>query len=170
MRIEEFNALPGDEAEAALRACVAIDSWTHVLAVARPYGEPADLFATARAQAATWTPAEIEGALADHPRIGERPTGSGTAADHSRREQGGLDPADADLADRLRMGNLAYEEKFGRIYLARAKGRTGAELLALLEERLVNDPATELAVTKEQLAEIALLRLTDLLATESVSA
>ncbi|KAA1426027.1 2-oxo-4-hydroxy-4-carboxy-5-ureidoimidazoline decarboxylase [Nocardioides antri] len=170
MRIEDFNTLPDDEAAAALRACVGIDSWVHVLTVGRPYDDPAHLLATARAQAATWTPAEVEGALADHPRIGERPTGSGAAADHSRTEQGGLDPADADLAERLRAGNLAYEERFGRIYLVRAKGRSGEELLALLEQRLGNDPATELAVTKEQLAEIALLRLTDLVEDATVTA
>jgi 2-oxo-4-hydroxy-4-carboxy-5-ureidoimidazoline decarboxylase len=170
LRIDEFNVLPGDEAAAALRACVGIDSWVHVLAVGRPYDDAAQLIATARAQAATWTPAEVEGALADHPRIGERSTGAGAAADHSRREQGGVDPADAELAERLRKGNLAYEERFGRIYLVRAKGRAGEELLALLEQRLDNDPETELEVTKEQLAEIALLRLTDLLTTESVIA
>jgi 2-oxo-4-hydroxy-4-carboxy-5-ureidoimidazoline decarboxylase len=170
LRIDEFNALPGEEAEAALRACVGIDSWVSVLAVGRPYDDADALLATARAQAATWTPAEVEGALADHPRIGERPTGAGVAADHSRREQGGLDPADADLAQRLRDGNRAYEERFGRIYLVRAKDRTGEELLALLEARLGNDPGAELEVTKEQLAEIALLRLTDLLSTETVTA
>ena len=170
MRIEDFNALPDDEAAAALRACVGIDSWVHVLAAGRPYDDPAHLLATARAQAATWTPAEVEGALADHPRIRERPTGSGAAADHSREEQGGLDPADRDLAERLRAGNLAYEERFGRIYLVRAKGRSGEELLALLEQRLGNDPATELAVTREQLAEIALLRLTDLVEGATVTA
>ena len=169
LSLEEFNALPGDEAEAALRACVDIDSWVHVIAAGRPYDAIAQLVATATAQAATWTPAEVEGALADHPRIGERPTGAGAAADHSRREQGGLDPEDDDLVARLRKGNLEYEQRFGRIYLVRAKGRTGEELLALLEERLGNDPATELAITKQQLAEIALLRLTDLLTTDTVT-
>lgn len=169
MRIEEFNALPAEEAEAALRACVGIDSWVRVLASGRPYDDPAQLAATAEAQAATWTPAEVDGALADHPRIGERPTGDGAAADHSRREQGGLDPRDADLAERLRRGNLAYEDRFGRIYLVRAKGRTGDELLALLEQRLGNDPDTELEVTKGQLREIALLRLSDLLVGETVT-
>ncbi len=163
MRIEELNALPDDDVAAALRACVGIESWVHLLAVGRPYDDAAQLLRAASAQAASWTPAEVEGALADHPRIGERATGSGTAADHSRREQGRVDPADTALADRLRAGNQAYEERFGRIYLVRAKGRSGDELVALLEERLGNDPDTELAITREQLAEIALLRLTDLL-------
>ena len=169
MRIDEFNVLPGEDAEAALRACVGIDSWVHVLTSGRPYDDPGQLVATARAQAATWTPAEVEAALADHPRIGERPAGAGAAADHSRREQDGLDPDDKALAERLRAGNLAYEERFGRIYLVRAKGRSGADLIELLEERLTHDPETELSVTKDQLVEIALLRLTDLLTKEVAS-
>ena len=64
----------------------------------------------------------------------------------------------------MREGNAAYEEKFGRIYLVRAKGRTGPELLALLQERLTNDPETEEAVTTQQLREIALLRMEGLFA------
>jgi OHCU decarboxylase len=116
--------------------------------------------------------------LASTPSIGEK--GNGADAAPSLSADGSavafssfstnLDPADADLAERLRNGNLAYEERFGRIYLARAKGRSGEELLALLEHRLGNDPATELGVTKEQLAEIALLRLTDLVEDATVTA
>ena len=64
-------------------------------------------------------------------------------------------------ADReaFREANRRYEERFDRIYLVRAAGRTAAEMLALLEQRLTHDDATELAVTKQQLTEIAMLRL-----------
>jgi 2-oxo-4-hydroxy-4-carboxy-5-ureidoimidazoline decarboxylase len=77
-----------------------------------------------------------------------------------------VDATDQELAERLRDGNARYEERFDRIYLVRAKGRTGAEMLALLEQRLDNDPVTELEVTRQQLGEIALLRLADLLSTD----
>jgi 2-oxo-4-hydroxy-4-carboxy-5-ureidoimidazoline decarboxylase len=77
----------------------------------------------------------------------------------SRSEQSGIDPADAEITARLAAGNAAYEERFGRIYLVRAAGRSATDLLDLLEERLTHDPETELAVTTEQLGEIALLRL-----------
>jgi 2-oxo-4-hydroxy-4-carboxy-5-ureidoimidazoline decarboxylase len=106
-----------------------------------------------------WTDDEVTAALADHPRIGERPAGAGANAAMSGREQAGVDPADDALRRRLADGNRRYEDRFGRIYLVRAAGRSGAELLDLLEQRLTNDPETELAVTREQLAEIALLRL-----------
>lgn len=162
MLIEEFNALPDAEAAAALRACVGVDAWVSELAAGRPYADAAALLEVGRARAMEWTPADVEEALADHPRIGERADGSGDSALHSRREQAGVDPGDTALAERLREGNTRYEERFGRIYLVRAKGRTGPELLDLLEERLGNDAATEAEVTRQQLAEIATLRLADL--------
>ncbi len=162
MRIEDLNALPDAEAASALRACADIDSWVTALLAGRPYDDPEQLLDRGRSQVVGWAPAEVEDALADHPRIGERAAGDGAGAAHARREQAGVDPADADLAARLLAGNVAYEERFGRIYLVRAMGRTGPEMLRLLEERLGNDPATELEVTRQQLGEIALLRLADL--------
>jgi len=162
LRIEELNALPEDDVAEALRACVRIESWVHALTTGRPYDDADQLLRTARALADSWTPAEVEGALADHPRIGERPSGSGATAVASAREQAGVDPADAELAEALRRGNAAYEQRFGRTYLVRAKGRTGPELLALLEQRLGNEPDDEYQVMIGELRDIALLRVKDL--------
>ena len=159
MTLAEFDALPAAEAEGLLAPCVAIPSWARALVAGRPYADVGDLLAAAERLAASWTDAEVEGALADHPRIGERHAGDGESAALSAREQAGVDPADVEVQARLRAGNAAYEERFGRIYLVRAAGRSAEEMLALLEERLENDPATEIAVTRAQLAEIALLRL-----------
>ncbi|MFE6509036.1 2-oxo-4-hydroxy-4-carboxy-5-ureidoimidazoline decarboxylase [Nocardioides sp. NPDC057767] len=164
VKIAEFDALPAAEAEALVTPCVAIPSWATGLVAGRPYTDADDLLATAERLAAAWTDEEVEAALADHPRIGERHAGDGESAALSAREQAGVDPADVEVQARLRAGNAAYEERFGRIYLVRAAGRSAEEMLALLEERLENDPATEIAVTRAQLAEIALLRLRGLVA------
>ena len=101
--------------------------------------------------------------LADHPRIGERHAGSDTSAAMSRSEQAGV-PDDADVQARLADANRRYEARFDRIYLVRAAGRSADEMLAFLEERLRHDDATELDVTRGQLAEIAVLRLRALVA------
>lgn len=163
MTLAEFDALPAEAAEALVAPCVAIPSWAAGLVAGRPYTDAPDLLAAARQLAAAWTDEEVEGALADHPRIGERHTGDGESAALSAREQARVDPADVEVQARLRAGNAAYEERFGRIYLVRAAGRSAEQMLALLEERLENDPATEIAVTKGQLAEIAMLRLQTLI-------
>jgi 2-oxo-4-hydroxy-4-carboxy-5-ureidoimidazoline decarboxylase len=162
--LDELNRMPAAQARALVAPCVAIASFADAVVAGRPYADPAALLAAARAQAATWSDGEVEAALADHPRIGERPIGTGAGARMSAAEQAGVDPADAEVRERLRDGNRRYEERFGRIYLVRAAGRTAAELLALLELRLAHDPATERLVTRQQLAEIALLRLEGLLA------
>lgn len=158
LRIEEFNALGAAEATTVLRPCVDIGSWVNTLVANRPYPTVEALAAGAEKEATGWTEDEVEAALADHPRIGERHQGGASAA-MSRQEQSGVDPHDEDIQRRLRDGNLAYEERFGRIYLVRAAGRSADEMLAMLEERLTHDPATELEVTRGQLAEIAVLRL-----------
>lgn len=77
----------------------------------------------------------------------------------SRSEQAGVDPEDAAAAEALAAGNRAYEEKFGRVFLIRAAGRTAPEILAALNERLANSPAQEDVIVAQQLREIALLRL-----------
>jgi 2-oxo-4-hydroxy-4-carboxy-5-ureidoimidazoline decarboxylase len=159
MQLAEFNALPAPEAEELVRSCARIPSFVTAVTTARPYAGLGQLLAVARDAAAAWTDDEVTAALADHPRIGERPSGSGASAAMSGREQAGVDPADEELRHRLAEGNRRYEERFGRIYLVRAAGRSGAELADLLDQRLTNDPVTELAVTRGQLAEIALLRL-----------
>ena len=99
---------------------------------------------------------EIDGALAHHPRIGERPQGESAEAALSRKEQPGVD---ADAAAALAAGNKTYEERFDRVYLVRAAGRSAEEILALLQERLGNTPEQELVVVDQQLREIAALRL-----------
>lgn len=159
MRIAEFDALAPGEAASLLLRCADIPSFAVAVAAGRPYGTVDNLLAAVREQTTCWTEAEVDAALADHPRIGERPAGSGPTAAIASREQAGVDPEDEPLRQRLAEGNRRYEERFGRIYLVRAAGRTGPELLDLLEQRLAHDPATELSVTRSQLAEIALLRL-----------
>ena len=75
-----------------------------------------------------------------------------------------MSAADGSLRTAMARGNAAYEERFGRIYLVAAAGRSAEELLGLLEARLGNDPGTELGVVRRELARITRLRLSDLLA------
>ncbi|CAN5247346.1 2-oxo-4-hydroxy-4-carboxy-5-ureidoimidazoline decarboxylase [soil metagenome] len=159
MTIDDYNALSVSDARALLEGCAQIAAWAEAVAAARPYADAAALLAYADDLAATWTDEQVSAALADHLRIGEKHAGAGAGADHSSREQAGVDAHDAEIQRRLAEGNAAYEERFDRIYLVRAAGRSAEEILTLLDERLTNDPATELRVTAGQLREIAVLRL-----------
>ncbi|MFH5823612.1 allantoate amidohydrolase [Georgenia sp. AZ-5] len=144
---------------AELAACLNVPRWVDEVAAGAPYGSREDLLAAARTAADPLTPAEVERALADHPRIGERPSGDGTAQRFSRREQAAADAEDPVLAMAIAAGNREYEERFGRIFLIRAAGRSRAEILHELNRRLMLGDAEDLAVVGEQLREIALLRI-----------
>ena len=163
MSLDAFNGAGRDEAIALLRPCLDIERWCAELADARPYGSVDEVIAAAEAAASPFTSAEIEGALARHPRIGERPTGPDAEAAMSRREQAGVDASDAEVAAALAAGNRAYEERFGRVFLIRAAGRSSRDILAALTERLAHTRDEEEPVVAEQLRQIAVLRLKGLL-------
>ncbi|SQJ22594.1 Uric acid degradation bifunctional protein [Serratia rubidaea] len=157
--LERFNRLPLDEAIALLSSCVAVPDWASALVQARPYADRAALLARAGELMQHWGDAELQQAMSAHPRIGERPTGSQAHAALSRQEQASVDRHDAELAEALRTANTQYEARFGRVFLIRAKGRSGAEILQALRLRLHNNEAQERQASLAQLREITLLRL-----------
>ncbi|WP_242608926.1 2-oxo-4-hydroxy-4-carboxy-5-ureidoimidazoline decarboxylase [Actinomadura formosensis] len=111
--------------------------------------------------------ADVEEALAAHPRIGERMRGDAREAGWSRGEQSGMAGAAREVRDALVEGNRAYEERFGHVFLIRASGRSALEMLVDLRERLGNDARTEREVVRRELAEIVDLRLARLGAKEN---
>lgn len=152
------------ELRQALTASLAVPRWVEDVAGAAPFASLDDLLRVARAAASPLSPAEVDQAIAHHPRIGERAAGDGVAQALSRREQASPDADDAGLAAAIAAGNVAYEERFGRVFLIRAAGRSRAEILVELERRLTLDDPTDLTIAGEQLVEIAMLRLAGLLA------
>jgi 2-oxo-4-hydroxy-4-carboxy-5-ureidoimidazoline decarboxylase len=163
MHLEQFNATGRTEAADALRPCLDIRRWIDEVADARPYATIEALLDAGRGAASPFTPAEIDAALAHHPRIGERAAGNSTEAKLSQSEQAGLGVADAAVAEALAEGNRAYEEKFGQVFLIRAAGRSREEILAALNTRLAHTPEEEQSIIGQQLREIAVLRLEGLI-------
>ncbi|QJY48165.1 2-oxo-4-hydroxy-4-carboxy-5-ureidoimidazoline decarboxylase [Pseudonocardia broussonetiae] len=146
-------------AERDLLALCAAPRWAREVAAGRPYGT---LDALLDAADRALTDADLDAAMAGHPRIGDR-----TAGGRSRREQGAVTAAGTDVLDALAAGNRAYEERFGHVYLVCATGRSAEDLLATLHARLRHDPATERAVALAELAAINRIRLRQLLSEEA---
>lgn len=149
-----LDAMRAQEARDVLAACCGATAWVDEMLDRRPLGTPDALLAAADEAWADLSDDDHREAFAAHPRIGER---SATAL--STREQSGVADAGADVQQRLRAGNVAYERRFGHVFLIRAAGRSADEMLAALEERLGNDPATELANAADQQRQITALRL-----------
>jgi 2-oxo-4-hydroxy-4-carboxy-5-ureidoimidazoline decarboxylase len=158
-RLDDFNDEPPDQAVQQLRTCNAAPRFAAELVAGRPYPDADTLVARAEqvARALPWE--EVALALAAHPRIGDRVDGSSSEAQASRREQGSLAGADDATRAALVDGNRAYEERFDRVFLVRAAGRSPEEMLAELRRRLGNDEETERRETTQQLAEISALRV-----------
>lgn len=159
MPLEEFNRLPHDEARARAAACLDVTRWVEAVVGGRPYADREDVLAVATEEASHLDDDELADALVRHPRIGERGQVGRHDSAQCAYEQAGVDRDDLDMAARLVAGNRAYEERFDRVFLIRAAGRDGEEILGELRRRLGNDDEAERAETVEQLRQIALLRL-----------
>ncbi|HKA68645.1 MAG TPA: 2-oxo-4-hydroxy-4-carboxy-5-ureidoimidazoline decarboxylase [Actinomycetes bacterium] len=162
--LDRWNALPADEAERELAACCASTAWVRAVVSGRPYRDLGAVLDASAAAFAELADADVDEALAAHPRIGERAAGSSREAAWSRQEQSGAADADAPTTAALAAGNRAYEQRFDRVFLICATGLSAAQMLAALEARLGNDDATERAVVRTELAKIAALRLERMLA------
>ena len=161
MQLVEFNQASSEDAITFLKHCVQIPSWSTEIVAKRPYASIEAVMELAKQQAATWTWDEIQTALDNHPRIGEKKAQaelSEIEKSFSNREQSSI-TADEETQLALIKGNLAYEKKYGHIFLIKAESLNSEKVLQALKYRLDNDSETEKRIVHNQLAEIALLRL-----------
>jgi 2-oxo-4-hydroxy-4-carboxy-5-ureidoimidazoline decarboxylase len=153
--LERLNALPREQARDALLACCGSARWAERMLAARPFRDVEALYAEAeRAWLALGREDWLE-AFSKHPRIGERKLD----AAWTRQEQKGVENAAAEVLAALEHGNREYEGRFGHVFLVCATGKSAAEMLALLEKRLKNDPESELRVAAGEQAKITRIRL-----------
>ncbi|MBL1076488.1 2-oxo-4-hydroxy-4-carboxy-5-ureidoimidazoline decarboxylase [Nocardia sp. 2] len=168
-RLEWLGSLPLEEAEAQLLTCCASRRWARKMVANRPYlGELGlEEAAVAGIRELEWP--DIEEALAAHPRIGDRAEAvrshgiSQREAQWSSQEQSGTATASVEVLDELTARNIAYENRFGHVFLIRATGRSAGEMLAELHRRLHNSAADERETVRAELADITVLRIRKLL-------
>jgi 2-oxo-4-hydroxy-4-carboxy-5-ureidoimidazoline decarboxylase len=154
--LAHWNNLAPAEAAEAILPCCGSRAWAQALATNRPIANQAALLSRSDSVWQSLGHADWQQAFDSHPRLGETHAKAATAASltWSSQEQGNAAPS-----DKLREANARYEEKFGRIFLFCANGRTAPEILAALERRMHNDPETEWREAGEQQRQITRLRL-----------
>ncbi|WP_236950385.1 2-oxo-4-hydroxy-4-carboxy-5-ureidoimidazoline decarboxylase [Mycobacterium sp. MS1601] len=128
--------------------------WARRVLAGSPFRSLDSLFDRADRVLAELPDAEIDAALDGHPRIGAKVDNPSSA-----REQAAVTSAGDEVKAQLALKNREYEDKFGYVYLVCASGRSAEELLAILTDRLDNDPETERRVMRSELAKINRLRL-----------
>ena len=170
MRIADLNALDDDAAVRELLHCCGSSRWARMMAAARPFARVAAIEQAADDAWQALEGADVQEAFAAHPKIGGAGE-AGTAGEAGRdgappwsaQEQSGVRAATDDVRERLAAGNRAYQARFGYIFIICATGKSAAEMLASLEQRLRNTPAEELRIAAEEQRKITRLRLTKLL-------
>lgn len=157
-----WNALPRREASQQILPCCGSRVWAVNLAVARPLlHESALLDASDRVWQSLAADDWLE-AFRSHPRIGESRPETATGARSSAwsvQEQRQVATSAGGLRLALAEANRLYEQRYGRIFIVCATGKSAAEILEILRRRLQNDDATELRVAAEEQRQIIRIRL-----------
>jgi 2-oxo-4-hydroxy-4-carboxy-5-ureidoimidazoline decarboxylase len=160
-----WNALDAEAAAREILPCCGSRAWADAVAALRPFVDAQQLFQESDAIWAALPEVDWREAFDSHPRIGQQHARAATAESlaWSAEEQGaamsaaGLQEAAAKLA--LVEGNRQYEERFGRIFIVCAAGKSAAEILEILNARMQNTAADELLEAAEQQRRITQLRL-----------
>ena len=156
-----WNNAPDDTAEAQILPCCGSKRWAYEMAARRPFKDEAALTAASDETWRNLNEADWIEAFSNHPRIGESKRQGGTQSSDawSRQEQEKVTETGNAAKIALAEGNRAYEEKFGRIFIVCASGKSAPEILEILNRRLRNDATTELHEAAEQQRQITQLRL-----------
>ncbi len=153
--LARFNALEEHAAHAALHEACASTAWARRLLAARPYATADDLYGASDAAMAELTTEDLQEAMAGHPPIGRPKPGDPTSA----REQRGMAGASEELKAEMLELNLAYQDRFGHVFLICATGRTGEQMRDAVKERIGNSPEQEREIVRAELAKINRIRL-----------
>ena len=159
--LAQWNLLDDAAAAREILPCCGSQAWANALATRRPFADVQQLFASSDEVWAALPEPDWREAFDSHPRIGQQHARSATAQSlswSSAEQRSAMSDEDATklaLAD----ANRQYEERFGRIFIVCASGKSATEILAILNARLHNSPAAELLEAAEQQRQITQLRL-----------
>jgi 2-oxo-4-hydroxy-4-carboxy-5-ureidoimidazoline decarboxylase len=160
--LAQWNLLESAAAARAILPCCGSWAWANQLASSRPIADEASLI---EASASIWSALpeqDWQEAFDSHPRIGQKHAQSQATKESLRwsAEDQRIGNPDDDAAKlELAEANRRYEQRFGRIFIVFASGKTSGEILAILNSRMWNDVTTELREAAEQQRQITQLRL-----------
>lgn len=160
--LARWNTLDAEAAAREVLPCCGSRAWAAALASKRPISDETSLLAESSAAWPSLPEDAWHEAFNSHPRIGQKTPQSYATAESLRwsaQEQHTALSEDAVAKRAVEEANRRYEQKFGRIFILCASGKSSIEILSLLEARMNNDAATELREAAEQQRQITQLRL-----------
>ncbi len=166
-KLARWNRLPLTDAVQEILACCGSSAWAEGMVRQRPIPDEATLLAAADETWGSLAREDWMEAFRSHPRIGgatggesrdSRPA-STQSSSWSKQEQENVAGAGNAVKTELAQANRDYEQRFGRIFIVCATGKSAAEILKTLRRRMGNDDDTELREAAEQQRLIMHLRL-----------
>jgi OHCU decarboxylase len=160
--LARWNRFAPHEAADQVLSCCGSRAWAVQLAARRPLPTEAALLSASDEIWAQLQPSDWMEAFSKHPRIGERkapPAASPRSASWSGQEQQQVAKATEPVQRELAAANREYEERFGRVFIVCATGKSAEQMLEILRGRLQNDDRTELAAAAEEQRKITHIRL-----------
>jgi OHCU decarboxylase len=160
--LARWNSLPTDEAANEILPCCGSQAWARGLAERRPLTDERALLSASDEIWRGLSARDCMEAFCSHPRIGESKAPASArprSAEWSVREQAQVAAGDDAVKVALAEGNREYERRFGCTFIVCATGKSAAEMLEILRNRLANDQQTELREAAEQQRQITQIRL-----------
>lgn len=170
--LARWNFLPFEAAVDEILPCCGSRAWASGMARRRPVSDEAALLAASDETWRALADSDWLEAFRSHPRIGESRINESGRIDSwelettmprssawSEAEQRAVTVAGDSVKSALARGNQEYEQRFGRIFIVCATGKTPAEILKILERRLKNDERSELQEAANEQRQITQIRL-----------
>ena len=159
---EHLNRLSAGKLEEELVRCCASQRWVAEMVMRRPFPDKQTVLAASEQIWWSLDEGAWREAFAAHPRIGDvqslRDKFNSTRS-WANNEQSGTQASSEETLQRLADGNDEYESRFGYLFIVCATGKSGDEMLTLLQNRLKNCAADEIRVAALEQLKITQLRL-----------
>jgi 2-oxo-4-hydroxy-4-carboxy-5-ureidoimidazoline decarboxylase len=159
--LTRWNSLDAASAAREVLPCCGSQAWAHGLAALRPFADEHQLYSASDKVWRALAEEDVAEAFDSHPRIGQQHARAATAeslawsSEEQRAAVSNQDAVKLALAD----GNRQYEDRFGRIFIVCAAGKSAPEILSILNARMNNNAIVEWREAAEQQRQITQLRL-----------
>lgn len=167
MLFKEFNDLSKEEAFHVLEKCCVSNSWINAMIENKPFLSVDSLLDKAahiwynECKKSAWKQA-FEG----HPKIGNveslKKKFSNTKT-WANKEQAKVGEAGQVVLENLAQANELYLDKFGYIFIVSATGKSAEEMLTIIQKRITNSLADEIAIAMAEQHKITVIRLVKLI-------